>query len=297
MCVQWFSSYLSHRLQQVSISGKLSNPQNVSAGVPQVSVLGPLLFIIYINDLPLATKSASTDMFADDTTLSVHGKDINDVQNCLQQDLRAVATWCQQNSMVPNVNKTKTMYISSSKRSTNMLENKLTINDIELEATANEKLLGLNVDNQLSFKAHITQTLKKCNLYLYLLLRIKSFLSIHSRKLFFNAYILPHLDYCCAIWGCSTSQYLNQLFKFQKRAARIILDQPYDAPSATLFQQLKWMTIFERIEYKTLIMTYNALNHGPDYMSSKFQFTEYSGRQLRSCSNKLLHVPKPNLEM
>ena len=236
-------------------------------------------------------------MFADDTTISAVGKDINDVQLCLQQDLTAVVTWCNHNSMAPNVTKTKTMYISSSKRNIDSPDNKLQLNNTELEITTNEKLLGLNVDNQLNFKAHITQTLKKCNSYLYLLLRIKKFLNLHSRKLFFNAYILPHLDYCCAIWGCSTSESLNQLLKFQKRAARVILDQPFDAPSAPLFNQLKWMTIFERVEYKTLVTMYNTLNNGPEYLTSKFSITDYSCRQLRSCTNKLLQVPKPNLEI
>ena len=125
----------------------------------------------------------------------------------------------------------------------------------------------------------------------------KIILKYTFKKAIFNAYILPHLDYCCTIWGYSTNESLNQIFKFQKRAARIILDQPYDAPSAALFKQLKWMTIFERIEYKTQITTYTALNNGPEYMSSKFHFTEYSDRQLRSCSNKHLQVPKPNLEI
>ena len=128
--------------------------------------------------------------------------------------------------MVPNIGKTKSMYISTSQRNTLLPLNTLQLHDQDLQITSSDKLLGLHVDDKLNFKNHIERTLKKCNSYLYLLLRIKKFLTLHSRKLFFNAYILPHLDYCCTVWGSSTSESLNLLLKFQKRAVRISLLMP-----------------------------------------------------------------------
>ena len=166
-----------------------------------------------------------------------------------------------------------------------------------LQHTSGERLLGVHVDDKLSFKLQIDKTLKKCNSNLYLLLRIKKFLDLDSRKLFFNAYILPHLDYCCSPWGNATQEMLLNILKFQKRAARIILDKPFDAPSAELFTQLQWMTIHERILYKKLVMVFNSLNTGPAYMTSKFHHTTYPNRQLRSCTENLLNIPKPNLEI
>ena len=93
-----------------------------------------------------------------------------------------------------------------------------------------KKKLGVHIDPQLNWKHHVEHTLKKCNSLLYLLLRIKKFLNIHSRKLFFNAYILPHIDYCCTIWGSCSQNLLDKMLKFQKHAARVILDKPFDAP-------------------------------------------------------------------
>jgi hypothetical protein len=87
------------------------------------------------------------------------------------------------------------------------------------------------VDKNLKWKTHIQKIIKKCNSQLYLLLRIKQYLYVHARKLFFNAYILPHLDYCCTIWRNCSSDLLSQIIKFQKRAIRIILDKNFDAPS------------------------------------------------------------------
>ena len=296
--LKWFSSYLSQRSQKVSINGHLSEPQDVSAGVPQGSVLGPLLFVIYINDLPLHTgENTLVDMFADDTTISAHNTCKQEVHETLQTSLNAISHWCSDNSMKLNTSKTKSMYILSSNRQTTQTNTKFTLQADELDNSTNEKLLGVTVDNHLSFKMHIENTLKKCNSLLYLLLRIKSFLNLDTRKLFFNAYILPHIDYCCTVWGNSSMFMLDKILKFQKRAARIILDKNFDEPSADLFRQLHWMTIYERIEYKTSLLVYKGINkNSPHYISSKFSYVS-GERQLRSSSNNLLYLPKPKMEL
>ena len=156
----------------------------------------------------------------------------------------------------------------------------------------------MHVDNSLSFKNHIDITLKKCNSLLFLLLRIKCFLNLDSRKMFFNAYILPHIDYCCSVWGNTSHLSLDKILKFQKRAARIILDQSFDTPSAGLFSKLKWMTVYERIDYKKSILVYKSLHaDSPQYISSKFKYITHEHRQLRSSSSNLLHMPQPKLEI
>ena len=109
----WFQSYLTNRSQQVNISGKLSDPQHIAAGVPQGSVLGPLLFLIYINDLPLSIQTCILDLFADDATLSCSDPSILNLTNCLNEDLKNFQDWCIRNDMVVNVPKTKAMFIAS----------------------------------------------------------------------------------------------------------------------------------------------------------------------------------------
>ena len=172
------------------------------------------------------------------------------------------------------------------------------LNKQPLEIVTNEKLLGVLVDQHLTWKYQVEKTIKKCNSMLYLLLRIKFFLDIHSRKLFYNAYILPHLDYCSTIWGNCSDHLKNELIKIQKRAARIILDRPVDSPSADLFKQLKWMTFPERVDYKKAICIFKSLQSDnikcPSYILNKFQFV--NDTRLRSSHQKLLKVPKPNME-
>lgn len=238
-------------------------------------------------------------MFADDTTLSSAGKTSTEVRDTLQSQLNVTKAWCDKNSMIPNPQKTKIMYISALNRrniNTNNIDNtNIFLNNQELNQSDNEKLLGVQVDNNLNWKCQINNILKKCNSLLHLLLRIKYCLNLDSRKLFFNAYILPHLDYCCTIWGSCSLELQNKILKFQKRAARIILDKPFDTPSKELFVQLNWMPFADRVIYKKSILMYKSLNKAvPDYLSDKFKKCPNSAR--RSAANELLEVPKPNLE-
>ena len=111
--LQWFTSYFDQRSQQVSISGKLSNAKFISSGVPLGSVLGPLLFLIYINDLPLEIKKSILDKFADDTTMSKSGSCIQEITDDLNEDGKDSINWCGKNKMSVNIPKTKAMFITS----------------------------------------------------------------------------------------------------------------------------------------------------------------------------------------
>jgi hypothetical protein len=234
--VTWFKSYLTDRKQTVVVSGQMSDAGLITSGVPQGSVLGPLLFILYINDLPLHVTS-QIDMFADDTTITAYGKTHLEINSFLQQDIINIEDWCSQNSMVLNAQKTKAMYITPSHRNKPIhVSDTILMQNNAIQFTNCEKLLGVHVNNNLSWETQVKQTVKKCNSLLYLLLRIRCFLNIDVRKLFFNCYILPHLDYCCSIWGNCSQHLLQEIIKFQKRAARVILDKDFDTPSEELFR-------------------------------------------------------------
>ena len=118
----------------------------------------------------------------------------------------------------------------------------------------------------LCWDAHIKQLIKKCNSYLFLVSRIKVFLSRRNRILFYNFYILTHLDFCCIIWGNCSSTLEDKLVKFQKRAAWIILDCDLYTPSSELFKELSWQTFPERVTYQKAILMYSIINNiCPDY--------------------------------
>ena len=131
-----------------------------------------------------------------------------------------------------------------------------------------------------------------------LLGRIKQYLSISIRKLFYNAYILPHLDYCCTILGNTTADSINAVVKFQKRAARLILDRDFDAPSAEHRAELDWKIFPERVKFQIAIMMFKSMNNlAPPYIDQLFQHTnEIHNRNLRSTAEDLLYVPKNVIE-
>ena len=140
--------------------------------------------------------------------------------------------------------KTKAMFIASQCAANKILENRqsLKLANEAIHISTNEKLLGVHIDSTLSWTTQVESSIKKCNSLLHLLSRIKHYLPIPTRKLFFNVYILPHMDYCCTIWGNINCKLTECMVKFQKRAARIIQDRSIDTPSADMFTELSWMT-------------------------------------------------------
>jgi len=136
-----------------------------------------------------------------------------------------VLSWCNSNNMSLNVSKTKPMYISSRHKQQILAncDHNISICDSKIQVTSVEKLLGVTISNTLCWDAHIEQLIKKCNSYLFLLWRIKVFLSRRNRILFYDSYSLPHIDVCCIIWANCSSTLEDKLVKFQKRTSNLRL--------------------------------------------------------------------------
>ena len=186
-------SYLSNRKHRVRIGSHLSSWLDIFLGVPQGSILGPLLFNIFINDLFYIIQEISN--FADDITLFSTGTSIDDVNRSLLDLLHILLEWFRYNSMVANPSKFQLIYPGTFNQNISLQIN----DDINLNNVEEVKLLGIKIDNKLSFIPHVTELCKKSNQKLRALRRVRNFLSDDQTKILVNSYILSPFNYLSLI--------------------------------------------------------------------------------------------------
>lgn len=288
-----FKSYLSNRTQLIKVGNIKSNTMYVTSGVPQGSILGPLLFLLYINDISFTTSTGNIDLYADDSTLYESDNDIINVQNKLQDNLNVIKSWCLLNNMSIHPLKTKCMIICTKQKLKHCKELHLTIDGSTIENVTVQKILGVYVDNTLSWNVQINKVCSKVNSKLALLRRIYYFLTDDMKKLFYNAYIMSIFDYCCTIWGKGNKRYINKISKMQGRVAKVILNKPPRTSTTDLLKELHWLSFSDRCNYHTAVLIYKAKNNlAPKYISNLLTFSSNEKYSLRSATHNDIVTPK-----
>ena len=155
-----FNSYLNGRFQVIKNGPVVSEMQPLSSGVPQGSILGPILFLLYVNDLPLNLQS-NINIYADDATLYKSSKSLSEINELLQNDLSKIDTWSKNNNMILNPKKTTCMVIGSKKRLKNIPELPLKVLNNKIENVSVQRVLGLYIDNLLCWKTHVDKVCSK----------------------------------------------------------------------------------------------------------------------------------------
>lgn len=223
----WIRSFLTNRSQYVSANNFDSSTTPVRSGVPQGSVLGPLLFLIYINDLP-NNISSTMRLFADDCVIYRQISNNNDITT-LQTDLTNVLNWCKLWQMELNVSKCKSMRIS---RNTTACPNYF-LNSTVLDPVPSYKYLGVHITNNLSWKHHINSVTCKANRVLGFMRRNFYMAPVDLKKLLYITYVRPHLEYASSIWDPGNITLVNELESIQNRAVRFILSDYRRTASVT----------------------------------------------------------------
>ena len=199
---KWFASYLDNRTQICQINCCKSTPKSLKCGVPQGTILGPLLFLLYINDLPNCLHFSQPRMYADDTSLTFASADVHDVNDCLNYDLNKVYTWLSVNKLTLNLTKTEFMLIASRQKLSNLSDcPSLTINNMTVEQVASTKSLGVCIDQTLNWESHIENICKKIASAIGAIKRIRHQIPFNIVVNVYNSLVQPHYDYCSEVLG------------------------------------------------------------------------------------------------
>lgn len=217
--LEWFRSYLLNRSQYVSIDGSVSNSRILTHGVPQGSILGPLLFLIYINDFTKSSDELSFILFADDSNILCSHSNLNYLINKVNIELKSVANWFSVNGLSLNIAKSNFMLFSNSVTD---IPCDVKICNTVIEKTDCCKFLGLLIDSGLKWDNHIDQLCKTISRNIGVINKIKHFVPASVLDSLYNTMIVSYLNYGILAWGCSSNNKLNRILLLQKRALRMI---------------------------------------------------------------------------
>ena len=295
--LKWFENYLIGRRQCVYMSNCTSDFVTVKSGVPQGSILGPLLFCIYINDMCNLNFQAQTkiSLYADDTAVFNNNTNLVAVQENLEKDFELISKWLENNDMFLHPGKTKLMIFGPKRKIINK-QFSIKYKDVNLEKVENMKYLGIILDSRLLWNEHVSYIRTKLCRSINCIRRVKHLI---PRKILVNLYyslILPHIDYCCTAWGNCSKTNLNSIQKLQNKYARLVLNANFYTSQCSLMTTLSWQPVEHRIKYQYCLTVYKILNNlAPSYLEKLINRLNPS-YSTRYSENSSLLVPHPKTE-
>ena len=255
----WFKSYLSDRFQRVMINGQASEWSSITAGVPQGSVLGPLLFLIYINDIVNTVSHCKIRMFADDTCLFLEVDDRDAAAALVNEDLNAIYNWSKSWLIQFSAPKTKSLTISN--KTDRLLNPVLKFNSHPIEEVKSHVYLGVRLSCNLHWSAHICDISLKARQKLNMLMYFKFKLSRRSLEIMYESFILPTMEYANIVWGGTINSDLAKLENIHEDAMRCITGATARSNIANLYTDTQWYCVKDRISNNVQTMMFKINNN------------------------------------
>ncbi|MCU7801520.1 MAG: reverse transcriptase family protein [gamma proteobacterium symbiont of Lucinoma myriamae] len=270
--VRWFRSYLSDRQQLVDVSGMFSSSAEIRCGVPQGSILGPLLFLIYVNDMS-GVVSNKLLLYADDSAILVADKDVSSIETSLQKELEIISDWLIDNKLSLHLGKTESVLFGSKPRLRSKSNLSIECKGTVIEPKDNVKYLGAILEQYLTGESMVNSILQKANARLKFLYRKQKFLNLHTKKLLVTSLIQCHFDYACSFWYPGLSKMLkNRLQITQNKIIRFVLKMdPRSHIGSHEFISLGWLPVARRVDQIILNHVFKIKSGTtPDYMTEHF---------------------------
>ena len=260
IALQWFKDYLSNRKQCVYFNDTLSSLKNVSCGIPQGSMLGPLLFILYINDIIHCSQLLHFILFADDTNLFLSNKNISELMLLVNTELVKLCEWFKANKLSLNAKKTSFMLFGRKGKSIGDCF-VINIDGTKIERVDHTKFLGVYIDETLNWKQHTSHVSSKISMSIGVMNRVKCFLSTNVLKTLYFSLIHPYLIYCNIVWGNANNITLNKLTTLQKRAIRLITHSHFRCSTSHLFNKLKILKLVDIYKFQLGQFIFKSINN------------------------------------
>ena len=298
--LSWFRSYLQNRSQAVTIESVSSQPVPVRYGVPQGSVLGPVLFTLYTQPLALVIErhNLKYHFYADDTQLynSARPEDFDELLASISICFLDIKNWMTVNRLKLNSEKTDALVVGTRQKLASLIATDLQLADATVPFSPTVKSLGVHLDSTLSMQPHISYLTKTCFHHLRRVAAIQRYLTQEACKKLVISLLLSRLDYCNSLLAGLSSTSLQGLQRIQNCAARLVLRKRKSEHITPLLQSLHWLPIKDRISYKLASLCYKCLNNSaPEYLRSCLELYIQS-RPLRSASDALtLSIPRVKL--
>ncbi len=282
----WLCDYLSNRRQYTTVNGNNSDIHFINCGVPQGSVLGPLLFLIYVNDIQRALPNSNPKLFADDTNIFVVGKSLNEVELKANECLNQLQMWCSANKLTINFDKTcYTVFTPKNNVKLNSLS--IYVGNKVIQYTNSCKYLGVIIDNKLNWIDHINSVYNKIVKFVSIFYKIRDLLPDQCRSMIYYSFVHSNLLYGIEVYGNTYYKNLSRLCLLNNKLIRILFDRSKDTHVSNLYNDLGTLPINLLHEYKLLCFVHKCIHHKsllPDIFSNYFQSSNMLYRY--SCRRK-----------
>ena len=290
---KWFNSYLTNRKQFTTVNNIDSQTSDISYGVPQGSVLGPLLFLIYINDLNRVITYSYIRHFADDTNILYRDKSLRKINQRINFDLKNIVNWLRANRIALNTSKTEIVLFRSPKK---MVTRKMNfrISGQKIEVKSSAKYLGIIIDESLNWKKHYTILKTKLERSIGLLAKLRHYVSANLIRTVYFAIFDSYLRYGCQVWGQHRNANTNTISQLQDKAIRVISFKDRNAAPQPLFHEKKIIRFFDLITFYNCLLIAEHLNQNlPSSFGGYFTYLEeHHNHNTRGAQKKLVNVPQ-----